>query len=145
MLFESPMTNPSGTFKSHFPSPLMGVERTILEMTMRPAPCHVEDFGRFKLLKLLTEHFKTHVKDHHSRRGLLRMVSRRRKLLDYLKRTNADTYRALIERLDNIVYDLRLEFLLPGDAGNPHHGRGGRNVAVGALGGGLRAAAAASR
>ena len=47
----------------------------------------------------LTEHFKTHVKDHHSRRGLLRMVSRRRKLLDYLKRTNADKYRALIERL----------------------------------------------
>ena len=47
----------------------------------------------------LTEHFKTHVKDHHSRRGLLRMVSRRRKLLDYLKRTNADQYKALIERL----------------------------------------------
>lgn len=47
----------------------------------------------------LTEHFKTHVKDHHSRRGLLRMVSRRRKLLDYLKRTNAETYRQLIDRL----------------------------------------------
>ncbi|MBI3935776.1 MAG: 30S ribosomal protein S15 [Betaproteobacteria bacterium] len=47
----------------------------------------------------LTEHFKTHVKDHHSRRGLLRMVSRRRKLLDYLKKTNADTYRAVIDRL----------------------------------------------
>jgi small subunit ribosomal protein S15 len=47
----------------------------------------------------LTGHFKEHVKDHHSRRGLLRMVSRRRKLLDYLKRTNADGYRALIERL----------------------------------------------
>jgi len=47
----------------------------------------------------LTEHFKTHVKDHHSRRGLLRMVSRRRKLLDYLKRNNADTYRKLIDRL----------------------------------------------
>ena len=47
----------------------------------------------------LTEHFKTHVKDHHSRRGLLRMVSRRRKLLDYLKRTNADKYRQLIDRL----------------------------------------------
>jgi small subunit ribosomal protein S15 len=47
----------------------------------------------------LTEHFKTHVKDHHSRRGLLRMVSRRRKLLDYLKRTNAEKYKALIERL----------------------------------------------
>lgn len=47
----------------------------------------------------LTGHFKEHVKDHHSRRGLLRMVSRRRKLLDYLKRTNNDSYRALIERL----------------------------------------------
>lgn len=47
----------------------------------------------------LTGHFKEHVKDHHSRRGLLRMVSRRRKLLDYLKRTNAQGYRALIERL----------------------------------------------
>ena len=47
----------------------------------------------------LTEHFKMHVKDHHSRRGLLRMVSRRRKLLDYLKRTNADKYKSLIERL----------------------------------------------
>jgi small subunit ribosomal protein S15 len=47
----------------------------------------------------LTGHFKEHVKDHHSRRGLLRMVSQRRKLLDYLKRKNADGYRALIERL----------------------------------------------
>ena len=47
----------------------------------------------------LTGHFKEHVKDHHSRRGLLRMVSRRRKLLDYLKRTNADSYRSLIARL----------------------------------------------
>ena len=47
----------------------------------------------------LTPHFKEHSKDHHSRRGLLRMVSRRRKLLDYLKRTNLDSYRALIGRL----------------------------------------------
>ncbi len=47
----------------------------------------------------LIGHFKTHVKDHHSRRGLLRMVSRRRKLLDYLKRSNVDVYRKLIERL----------------------------------------------
>lgn len=47
----------------------------------------------------LTDHFKTNVKDHHSRRGLLRMVSRRRKLLDYLKTSNADSYRALIEKL----------------------------------------------
>lgn len=47
----------------------------------------------------LTEHFKAHIKDHHSRRGLLRMVSTRRKLLDYLKRTKAEQYKALIERL----------------------------------------------
>ncbi len=47
----------------------------------------------------LTEHFKTHKKDHHSRRGLLRLVSRRRKLLDYLKNRNADAYRTLIEKL----------------------------------------------
>lgn len=47
----------------------------------------------------LTGHFKAHVKDHHSRRGLLKLVSRRRKLLDYLKNTNAEGYRALIDRL----------------------------------------------
>jgi small subunit ribosomal protein S15 len=47
----------------------------------------------------LTGHFKAHVKDHHSRRGLLKMVSQRRKMLDYLKRKNAESYRALIERL----------------------------------------------
>lgn len=47
----------------------------------------------------LTDHFKAHVKDHHSRRGLLKMVSRRRKLLDYLKRTNLEGYKTLIERL----------------------------------------------
>ena len=47
----------------------------------------------------LTEHFKSHTKDHHSRRGLLKMVSQRRKLLDYLKRTDADKYRGVIERL----------------------------------------------
>ncbi|MCB6182012.1 30S ribosomal protein S15 [Leeia sp. TBRC 13508] len=47
----------------------------------------------------LTGHFKEHKKDHHSRRGLLRLVSRRRKLLDYLKRTDLDLYRSLIERL----------------------------------------------
>ena len=47
----------------------------------------------------LTDHFKAHVKDHHSRRGLLKMVSKRRKLLDYLKGRNPDSYRALIEKL----------------------------------------------
>lgn len=50
-------------------------------------------------INYLTDHFKAHVKDHHSRRGLLRMVSRRRKLLDYLKKRKPDVYRHLIERL----------------------------------------------
>jgi len=48
----------------------------------------------------LTDHFKAHVKDHHSRRGLLKMVSQRRKLLDYLKRTDVDQYRKLIGKLE---------------------------------------------
>jgi small subunit ribosomal protein S15 len=47
----------------------------------------------------LTDHFKTHVKDHHSRRGLLKLVSQRRKLLDYLKRKNTAKYQQLIEQL----------------------------------------------
>ena len=47
----------------------------------------------------LTGHFKDNVKDHHSRRGLLQLVSQRRKLLDYLKRKNADKYRQLIDKL----------------------------------------------
>jgi small subunit ribosomal protein S15 len=47
----------------------------------------------------LTGHFSVHKKDHHSRRGLVRLVNSRRKLLDYLKRKNLDRYRALIEKL----------------------------------------------
>ncbi|HKD11499.1 MAG TPA: 30S ribosomal protein S15 [Thermoanaerobaculia bacterium] len=47
----------------------------------------------------LTDHFKGHAKDHHSRRGLLKLVSRRRRLLDYLKRESPDRYHRLIERL----------------------------------------------
>ena len=47
----------------------------------------------------LTEHFKTHKKDNHSRRGLLKMVSQRRSLLDYLKRKDIEQYHALISRL----------------------------------------------
>lgn len=47
----------------------------------------------------LTQHFKTHTKDHHGRRGLLKLVGQRRRLLDYLKRRDADRYRQLIERL----------------------------------------------
>ncbi|HEX6307917.1 MAG TPA: 30S ribosomal protein S15 [Longimicrobiales bacterium] len=47
----------------------------------------------------LTDHFRTHKKDHHSRRGLLMMVGKRRRLLDYLKRTDLERYRSLIEDL----------------------------------------------
>jgi small subunit ribosomal protein S15 len=47
----------------------------------------------------LTEHFKTHKKDHHSRRGLLKLVGQRRRLLDYLKGKNSDRYKKLIEGL----------------------------------------------
>ena len=48
----------------------------------------------------LTEHFKAHVKDNHSRRGLLKMVGQRRTLLDYLRRTNEKSYKELIEKLN---------------------------------------------
>lgn len=47
----------------------------------------------------LTEHFKTHKKDHHSRRGLLKLVGQRRRLLDYLKGKELDRYKKVIERL----------------------------------------------
>jgi small subunit ribosomal protein S15 len=47
----------------------------------------------------LTEHFKTHKKDHHSRRGLLKMVGQRRRLLDYLKKSNLDRYRKVVSSL----------------------------------------------
>ena len=52
-----------------------------------------------KRINDLTGHFKDHAKDHHSRRGLLKLVSRRRKLLDYLKRKTFDDYKSLIEKL----------------------------------------------
>ncbi len=52
-----------------------------------------------KRIEGLTEHLKTHTKDHHSRRGLLQMVGRRRRLLDYLRREDVERYRALIQRL----------------------------------------------
>ncbi|MBW1982256.1 MAG: 30S ribosomal protein S15 [Deltaproteobacteria bacterium] len=47
----------------------------------------------------LTEHFKVHAKDHHSRRGLLKLVGQRRRLLNYLKRTDVARYRTVVERL----------------------------------------------
>lgn len=52
-----------------------------------------------KRINELTEHFKTHKKDNHSRRGLLKMVARRRKLLDYLKRKDISQYHEMIKKL----------------------------------------------
>jgi len=50
-------------------------------------------------IEYLTEHFKMHKKDHHSRRGLLKLVSQRRRLLDYLKKKDIERYRSIINRL----------------------------------------------
>ena len=50
-------------------------------------------------ISYLTEHFKAHIKDHHSRRGLLKLVGQRRHLLDYLKGEDVDRYRTVIQRL----------------------------------------------
>ena len=52
-----------------------------------------------KRIEYLTEHFKIHTKDHHSRRGLLMLVGQRRRLLEYLRKKDVNRYRALIERL----------------------------------------------
>ena len=50
-------------------------------------------------IEYLTEHFKVHKKDHHSRRGLLKLVGQRRRLLDYVKKKDVERYRAMIQRL----------------------------------------------
>ena len=50
-------------------------------------------------INYLTDHFRAHAKDHHSRRGLLKMVGKRRRLLDYMKRTDVEGYRQLIQEL----------------------------------------------
>ena len=50
-------------------------------------------------IEYLTEHFKAHKKDHHSRRGLLKLVSKRRHLLDYLRKKDVERYRSVIQRL----------------------------------------------
>ena len=52
-----------------------------------------------RTIEHLTEHFKVHKKDHHSRQGLLRMVGKRRRLLDYLKRKNFERYQSIIAKL----------------------------------------------
>lgn len=68
---------------------------------------HGEDTGSARVqvavltdrINYLTTHFRAHHKDHHSRRGLLKMVGRRRRLLDYIKRTNVEGYRTLVQEL----------------------------------------------
>jgi small subunit ribosomal protein S15 len=75
--------------------------------TMTRHQAHETDTGSTKVqvallterINSLTEHFRTHPKDHHGRRGLLKMVGTRRRLLTYLKRSDLQTYRALIEQL----------------------------------------------
>jgi len=78
-------------------------KRTVIENHRR----HEADTGSTEVqvallterLSELSEHFKSHEKDHHSRRGLMRLVSQRRRLLDYLKRQDVDRYQKLIEEL----------------------------------------------
>lgn len=106
------MTGPGahGTFraerktKSEKEMPLLAEKKTELIQKFRT---HESDTGspevQVALLTArighLTDHFKTHVKDHHSRRGLLKLVGTRRRLLDYLKTRDVDRYRKLIDEL----------------------------------------------
>ena len=77
------------------------------QAAMAKQQAHPKDTGSTKVqvallterINSLTEHFRTHAKDHHGRRGLLKMVGTRRRLLTYLKRSDLQTYRALIEQL----------------------------------------------
>lgn len=85
----------------------MGLEREKKQQVIGDYKIHEKDSGSPEVqiailsekLNYLTEHFKMHKKDHHSRRGLLRMVSRRRKLLDYLKSKDNERYLTIIKRL----------------------------------------------
>jgi len=74
---------------------------------VKPYQQHETDFGSTKVqiamlsarINSLTGHFRAHAKDHHSRQGLLKMVGQRRRLLDYLKRTDLAGYRQIVEQL----------------------------------------------
>ncbi len=86
----------------------MSITKTKKQDVIQKHRVHDKDTGSsYVQIAVLTErinnlgsHFKSHVKDHHSRRGLLKLVSQRRKLLDYLKRENKDAYQKLIVDLD---------------------------------------------
>ncbi len=85
----------------------MGLEKEKKQVLIEKYKTHESDTGSPEVqvallterIQYLTEHFKTHKKDHHSRRGLLMLVGKRRKLLDYLKRKSYMSYRTVIESL----------------------------------------------
>ena len=85
----------------------MATAKEVKEQVVSDYKTHNNDTGSSQVqialltqrINELTEHFRTHKKDHHSRRGLLKMVSRRRKLLDYLKRRDINEYHTIIEKL----------------------------------------------
>ena len=85
----------------------MATDKELKEQIVGDYKTHGSDTGSSQVqvalltqrINELTEHFKVHKKDNHSRRGLLKMVSRRRKLLDYLKREDITEYHTIIERL----------------------------------------------
>ncbi|HXT50407.1 MAG TPA: 30S ribosomal protein S15 [Thermoanaerobaculia bacterium] len=85
----------------------MAQAREVKEQVIRDYRVHDKDTGSPEVqiallttrINELTEHFKTHGKDHHSRRGLLKLVGQRRRLLDYLKGKDGGRYRTTIERL----------------------------------------------
>jgi small subunit ribosomal protein S15 len=85
----------------------MATAKQVKEQIVEDYKTHGSDTGSSQVqialltqrINELTEHFRTHKKDNHSRRGLLKMVSRRRKLLDYLKSKNIEQYHQIIEKL----------------------------------------------
>ena len=85
MLTKERKTELIGSFKTH-PTDTGSPEVQIAILTER--------------INYLTEHFKTHAKDHHSRRGLLKMVSKRRRLLDFLKDEDGKRYKAILKKLN---------------------------------------------
>ena len=85
----------------------MALESDIKKDIISKFRLHDEDSGSAEVqvallterINQLTDHFKVHKKDHHSRRGLMKLVGRRRRLLDYLKKSKLETYRELIQTL----------------------------------------------
>ncbi len=85
----------------------MALDKTVKSSIIEEYETHEGDTGSPEVqvallthrINNLTEHLKVHKKDHHSRRGLLKMVGKRRRLLDYLKKKDIERYRALIEKL----------------------------------------------